>query len=72
MKEMSLRRSFLAAAPIQLSNGRAAVVVAGGITYADGTIGSTWTEVNTDLVEVYDIQANTWSTSAAIKMEAGW
>ncbi len=72
MKAMSLRRAFVAAAPIQLSNGRAAVVVAGGITYKDGTIGSTWTEETTDVVEVYDIEADTWSTSDAIKMETVW
>ncbi len=60
----------MAAAPIQLSNGGIGVAVAGGLKYSDGNLPIVGQEL-TDLVEIYDIAEDEWSTSAGINIPVG-
>ncbi len=68
LSEMSLPRSFVAAAPIKLSSGGGTgVVVAGGMTYKNGVVGDNWE--GTSLVEIYDVGQDQWTTSDSIPFQ---
>ncbi len=58
---MSVKRTFLAVAPITLDNGHAGVIVAGGFDDSNP-------HVTLDLVEFYDIVTNEWTTAGSFKL----